>query len=77
MCAGVLHWELDASKHENDPALDKIRADRGYSYQVRGCVGGGVLAFSECVHTNRTAVACSNLLHTLARHRGGGVRVVV
>ena len=32
---GVLHWELDADNHESDPALDKIRADRGYSYQVR------------------------------------------
>lgn len=30
---GVLHWQLDADKHESDPALDKIRADRGYSYQ--------------------------------------------
>ena len=33
-CKGVFHWQLDADKYENDPALDKIRADRGYSYQV-------------------------------------------
>eukprot|EP00903_Cladosiphon_okamuranus_P020353 g18673.t1 len=30
---GVLHWQLDAGKYEDDPALEKIRADRGYSYQ--------------------------------------------
>lgn len=34
-CAGVLHWKLDADRHESDPALDQIRSDRGYSYQVR------------------------------------------
>lgn len=35
---GVLHWQLDADKHENDPELEKIRADRGYSYQVRSMI---------------------------------------
>ncbi|CAN0326365.1 unnamed protein product [Pylaiella littoralis] len=30
---GVLHWKLDADRHESDPALDQIRSDRGYSYQ--------------------------------------------
>eukprot|EP00904_Undaria_pinnatifida_P011021 jgi/Undpi1/7049/HiC_scaffold_21.g09523.m1 len=30
---GVLHWELDADKFENDPDLEKIRQERGYSYQ--------------------------------------------
>ena len=29
---GVLHWNLDADNHENDPELKKIRADRGYDY---------------------------------------------
>lgn len=32
---GVLHWELDADKFENDPDLEKIRQERGYSYQVQ------------------------------------------
>lgn len=30
----MLHWELDADKHQDDSALEKIRKDRGYSYQV-------------------------------------------
>lgn len=32
---GVLQWQLDADKHEQDPKLKAIRADRNYSYQVR------------------------------------------
>lgn len=32
---GILNWVLDADKFENDPDLEKIRHDRGYSYQVR------------------------------------------
>lgn len=35
VCIGVLHWELDADKHADDPALEEIRQDRGYSYQVQ------------------------------------------
>lgn len=31
---GVLYWCLDPNKHQNDPELDKIRQDRGYSYMV-------------------------------------------
>ena len=31
---GVVNWTLDADKYENDPELEKIRHDRGYSYQV-------------------------------------------
>ncbi|CAN0443748.1 unnamed protein product [Ascophyllum nodosum] len=30
---GVVNWTLDADKYENDPELEKIRHDRGYSYQ--------------------------------------------
>lgn len=30
---GVLHWTLDADKFEGDPELEKIRQERGYSYQ--------------------------------------------
>ena len=30
---GVTYWKLDADKHEDDPELEKIRADRGYNYQ--------------------------------------------
>ncbi|CAM9341246.1 unnamed protein product [Choristocarpus tenellus] len=30
---GVLHWNLDADKFESDPELEKIRQERGYSYQ--------------------------------------------
>ncbi|KAK4478117.1 hypothetical protein RD792_017395 [Penstemon davidsonii] len=29
---GVLYWKLDPEKYENDPELNKIRQDRGYSY---------------------------------------------
>ncbi|KAG6432283.1 hypothetical protein SASPL_103858 [Salvia splendens] len=29
---GVLYWNLDPNKYENDPDLNKIRQDRGYSY---------------------------------------------
>jgi len=32
----VLSWKLNADNHENDPKLKAIRADRNYSYQVRG-----------------------------------------
>ena len=44
---GVLYWKLDADKYEDDPALEAIREERGYSYQVRAvlqCVwrGGAV-----------------------------------
>ena len=31
---GVLYWNLDPNKYENDPDLNKIRQDRGYSYMV-------------------------------------------
>ena len=30
--AGVLHWNLDPSKYENDPELNKIREERKYTY---------------------------------------------
>ncbi|XP_029569683.1 acireductone dioxygenase isoform X2 [Salmo trutta] len=29
---GVFYWKLDADIYETDPALEKIRKDRGYSY---------------------------------------------
>ncbi|CAM9470572.1 unnamed protein product [Discosporangium mesarthrocarpum] len=29
---GVLNWKLDADKYEDDPELQKIRDERGYSY---------------------------------------------
>ncbi|XP_066571858.1 acireductone dioxygenase [Amia ocellicauda] len=29
---GVFYWKLNADKHENDPELQKIRDERGYSY---------------------------------------------
>ena len=29
---GVLYWELDADKYENDPELEKIRKERNYSW---------------------------------------------
>ncbi|XP_051128149.1 acireductone dioxygenase 1-like [Andrographis paniculata] len=29
---GVLYWRLDPEKHEDDPELNRIREDRGYSY---------------------------------------------
>ncbi|XP_030211969.1 acireductone dioxygenase [Gadus morhua] len=29
---GVLHWKLNADMHENDPELEKIRKDQGYSF---------------------------------------------
>ena len=32
--SGVLNWALDADKFENDPELEKIRQERGYSYTV-------------------------------------------
>lgn len=32
---GVLHWVLDADNYEDDPELEKIRKERGYSYEVR------------------------------------------
>lgn len=31
---GVVHWQLDPDKYENDPELEKIRRSRGYSYMV-------------------------------------------
>lgn len=31
---GVLYWKLDPEKYENDPELNRIRQDRGYSYMV-------------------------------------------
>jgi len=31
---GVLHWKIDADNWQTDEALAKIRADRGYSYEV-------------------------------------------
>eukprot|EP00249_Psilotum_nudum_P009536 c21997_g1_i1 orf=169-885(+) len=30
---GVLYWRLDASNYEQDPELQQIRKDRGYTYQ--------------------------------------------
>ncbi|XP_056446091.1 acireductone dioxygenase [Gadus chalcogrammus] len=29
---GVLHWKLNADMYENDPELEKIRKDQGYSF---------------------------------------------
>ncbi|CAL8299372.1 unnamed protein product [Boreogadus saida] len=29
---GVLHWKLNADIYENDPELEKIRKDQGYSF---------------------------------------------
>ncbi|XP_057771554.1 acireductone dioxygenase 1-like [Salvia miltiorrhiza] len=29
---GVLYWNLDPDRYENDPELNKIRQERGYSY---------------------------------------------
>ncbi|CAL1574544.1 unnamed protein product [Knipowitschia caucasica] len=29
---GVFHWELNADIYENDPELEKIRKEQGYSY---------------------------------------------
>ncbi|XP_073905190.1 acireductone dioxygenase [Castor canadensis] len=29
---GVLYWKLDADKYKNDPALEKIRRERNYSW---------------------------------------------
>ncbi|CAN0019280.1 unnamed protein product, partial [Ectocarpus sp. 13 AM-2016] len=58
---GVLHWELDADKHADDPALEKIRQDRGYSYQDIITVSPDKLAnyedkiksfFEEHMHTD-------------------------
>ena len=31
---GVLHWVIDADNYEQDPLLEKIKKDRGYTYQV-------------------------------------------
>ncbi|CAM9983420.1 unnamed protein product [Scytosiphon promiscuus] len=58
---GVLHWELNADKHEDDPDLEKIRKDRGYSYQDIITVSPDKLAnyeekiksfFEEHIHTD-------------------------
>jgi len=29
---GVVHWNLDPTMYENDPELEKIREERGYTY---------------------------------------------
>lgn len=29
---GVSYWKLDADKHEDDPELEQIRKDNGYTY---------------------------------------------
>jgi len=30
---GVLYWKLDADKYKEDGSLEKIRKDRGYTYE--------------------------------------------
>jgi 1,2-dihydroxy-3-keto-5-methylthiopentene dioxygenase len=33
LALGVMSWELDADAYENDPKLEEIREERGYSYK--------------------------------------------
>ena len=58
---GGIHWKLDADAHEDDPHLEKIKADRGYTYTDVICVSPDKLPgyetkiktfFQEHLHTD-------------------------
>eukprot|EP01084_Bolivina_argentea_P161204 280660_1 len=48
---GVSSWSLDADKYKDDPALNKVRTERGYTYEDVVTVSPALPKYQEMMRT--------------------------